>query len=625
MTSPISQHQPHYRHSMTGKPKLGTYEIDKTIGKGIFSVVKLATHTITGINLAIKLIDKTRLDAENLIKIYRESEILKKLHHPNIVRLFQVMETPRLLCLVMEFLPNGEVFDYIATHGRFSEDQARVKFMDVLCAVDYAHSCGIVHRDLKAENLLFDADMNIKLIDFSFGTHHLESSSQPLLTTWCGSPPYAAPEIFKGEPYVGAKADIWSLGVVLYVMVCGTLPFDAQPLPHLKKQVLSASFRVPYWLSLSCERLIRVMLAKVPAKRPSTRELFQHPWFTDSSSQNPAQFSGSAATCVSSSSSAIPIPNHGVSDRWTRSSSPHSVRRLDTNVNPQNSPKRKALVEPDSDLAADVEKGKLNEFIILIMESYGMKRSQILESLSRRAYDHLMATYLLLGEKVRRHRYSLQLPLRSDHHLVTCSVPVKMKPTSSSPPGPVRGLVAKQSRVDSAVDIKSIISESDSNATSSFSIPVSDTESNVLCHLSSTLWGDAPASYERFSFDDQSGMGQPRQGQLTVPTSQQPPSYVCDIQLGKSFEDSLIASFEPNQRVTFNDQDQTSRPWLIGGNYTLDDKGPANEPPRRTLVRRKYGVFDPPAHLEQLTQSLLAERYNTDSTPPADLDSNDDG
>ncbi|OON15071.1 hypothetical protein X801_09131, partial [Opisthorchis viverrini] len=204
------------------------------------------------------------------------------------------METPRLLCLVMEFLPNGEVFDYIATHGRFSEDQARVKFMDVLCAVDYAHSCGIVHRDLKAENLLFDADMNIKLIgecckrlvpintvrtcfafgralsvpmqfraelwnapccissecDFSFGTHHLESSSQPLLTTWCGSPPYAAPEIFKGEPYVGAKADIWSLGVVLYVMVCGTLPFDAQPLPHLKKQVLSASFRVPYWLSL---------------------------------------------------------------------------------------------------------------------------------------------------------------------------------------------------------------------------------------------------------------------------------------------------------------------------------------------------------------------------------------
>ncbi|KER32459.1 hypothetical protein T265_01513 [Opisthorchis viverrini] len=374
-----------------------------------------------------------------------------------------------------------------------------------------------------------------------------------------------------------------------------------------------------------CERLIRVMLAKVPAKRPSTRELFQHPWFTDSSSQNPAQFSGSAATCVSSSSSAIPIPNHGVSDRWTRSSSPHSVRRLDINVNPQNSPKRKALVEPDSDLAADVEKGKLNEFIILIMESYGMKRSQILESLSRRAYDHLMATYLLLGEKVRRHRYSLQLPLRSDHHLVTCSVPVKMKPTSSSPPGPVRGLVAKQSRVDSAVDIKSIISESDSNATSSFSIPVSDTESNVLCHLSSTLWGDAPASYERFSFDDQSGMGQPRQGQLTVPTSQQPPSYVCDIQLGKSFEDSLIASFEPNQRVTFNDQDQTSRPWLIGGNYALDDKGPANEPPRRTLVRRKYGVFDPPAHLEQLTQSLLAERYNTDSTPPADLDSNDDG
>ncbi|KAA0200261.1 MAP/microtubule affinity-regulating kinase 3 [Fasciolopsis buskii] len=145
------------------KPKLGTYLIDRTIGKGIFSVVKLATHTITGINLAIKIIDKTRLDAENLTKIYRESEILKKLHHPNIVKLFQVMETPRLLYIAMEFLPNGEVFDYIANHGRFPEPEARVKFMDVLNAVDHIHSMGIVHRDIKAENLLFDAHMNIKL------------------------------------------------------------------------------------------------------------------------------------------------------------------------------------------------------------------------------------------------------------------------------------------------------------------------------------------------------------------------------------------------------------------------------------------------------------------------------
>ncbi|CAH8464881.1 unnamed protein product [Heterobilharzia americana] len=248
----------------SSKPKLGTYVIERTIGKGIFSSVKLARHTITGIFVAIKIIDKSCLSPENLKKVYRESDILKELHHSNIVKLYQVMETQRLLCMVMEYVSNGELFDYIATYGRFSEVDARVKFLDVLSAVDYIHSCGIVHRDLKAENILLDSEMNIKLVDFSFGTYF--SSSDQLLSTWCGSPPYAAPEIFLGEPYIGVKADIWSLGVILYVMVCGALPFDAQSLPHLKNQVLSASFRVPYWLSMSCEQVIRSMLSREPSE-----------------------------------------------------------------------------------------------------------------------------------------------------------------------------------------------------------------------------------------------------------------------------------------------------------------------------------------------------------------------
>ncbi|XP_051494336.1 serine/threonine-protein kinase SIK2 isoform X2 [Apus apus] len=229
-----------------GPVRVGFYDIEGTLGKGNFAVVKLARHRITRSEVAIKIIDKSQLDAVNLEKIYREVQIMKMLDHPHIIKLYQVMETKSMLYLVTEFAKNGEIFDYLASHGRLSESEARRKFWQILSAVEYCHGRKVVHRDLKAENLLLDSNMNIKIADFGFGNFY--KSGEPL-TTWCGSPPYAAPEVFEGQQYEGPQLDIWSMGVVLYVLVCGALPFDGPTLPILRQRVLEGRFRIPYFMS----------------------------------------------------------------------------------------------------------------------------------------------------------------------------------------------------------------------------------------------------------------------------------------------------------------------------------------------------------------------------------------
>uniref|UniRef100_A0A9J7X1I2 non-specific serine/threonine protein kinase n=1 Tax=Cyprinus carpio carpio TaxID=630221 RepID=A0A9J7X1I2_CYPCA len=196
--------------------------------------------------VAIKIVDKTQLDDENLKKIFREVQIMKMLRHPHIIRLYQVMETERLIYLVTEYASGGEIFDHLVAHGRMAEKDARRKFKQIVAAVYFCHCRNIVHRDLKAENLLLDHNLNIKIADFGFS--NLFSRGQ-LLKTWCGSPPYAAPELFEGKEYDGPKVDIWSLGVVLYVLVCGALPFDGSTLQNLRARVLSGKFRIPFFMS----------------------------------------------------------------------------------------------------------------------------------------------------------------------------------------------------------------------------------------------------------------------------------------------------------------------------------------------------------------------------------------
>ncbi|KAK4473368.1 hypothetical protein MN116_004526 [Schistosoma mekongi] len=270
-----SQHANPDRKSLRDQPNVGKYKLIRTLGRGNFAKVKLAQHVSTGREVAVKVIDKTQLNQASLKKLFREVNIMKMLNHPNIVRLYEVIESERHVYLVMEYAENGEVFDHLVAHGRMKEREARAAFRQIVSAVEYCHQKKIVHRDLKAENLLFDGYFNIKLADFGFS--NLFDGAKKL-DTFCGSPPYAAPELFQGRKYDGPEVDVWSLGVILYTLVSGSLPFDAQHLKDLQERVLRGKYRVPFYMSTDCEALLRKLLVLNPSKRITLRNVMSDKW-----------------------------------------------------------------------------------------------------------------------------------------------------------------------------------------------------------------------------------------------------------------------------------------------------------------------------------------------------------
>ncbi|XP_049863970.1 serine/threonine-protein kinase MARK2-like isoform X15 [Schistocerca gregaria] len=347
-----SAHHPHHQHQ-TGEsassasrvssrsrtadePHIGKYKLLKTIGKGNFAKVKLAKHVPTGKEVAIKIIDKTQLNPGSLQKLFREVRIMKMLDHPNIVKLFQVIETEKTLYLVMEYASGGEVFDYLVLHGRMKEKEARAKFRQIVSAVQYCHQKKIIHRDLKAENLLLDSEMNIKIADFGFSNEFTPGNK---LDTFCGSPPYAAPELFQGKKYDGPEVDVWSLGVILYTLVSGSLPFDGSTLRELRERVLRGKYRIPFYMSTDCENLLKKFLVLNPAKRASLENIMKDKWM-----------------------------NMGYEDD-----------------------ELKPYVEPEPDFK-DLKR-------IEALVSMGYTRTEIEESLANAKYDDVFATYLLLGRK----------------------------------------------------------------------------------------------------------------------------------------------------------------------------------------------------------------------------------
>ncbi|XP_076391860.1 serine/threonine-protein kinase MARK2 isoform X14 [Megachile rotundata] len=263
------------RSRTSEEPHIGKYKLLKTIGKGNFAKVKLAKHVPTGKEVAIKIIDKTQLNPGSLQKLFREVRIMKMLDHPNIVKLFQVIETEKTLYLVMEYASGGEVFDYLVLHGRMKEKEARAKFRQIVSAVQYCHQKKIIHRDLKAENLLLDSEMNIKIADFGFSNEFTPGNK---LDTFCGSPPYAAPELFQGKKYDGPEVDVWSLGVILYTLVSGSLPFDGSTLRELRERVLRGKYRIPFYMSTDCENLLKKFLVLNPTKRASLETIMKDKW-----------------------------------------------------------------------------------------------------------------------------------------------------------------------------------------------------------------------------------------------------------------------------------------------------------------------------------------------------------
>ncbi|XP_049707564.1 serine/threonine-protein kinase MARK2 isoform X9 [Helicoverpa armigera] len=324
------------RSRASEEPHIGKYKLLKTIGKGNFAKVKLAKHVPTGKEVAIKIIDKTQLNPGSLQKLFREVRIMKMLDHPNIVKLFQVIETEKTLYLVMEYASGGEVFDYLVLHGRMKEKEARAKFRQIVSAVQYCHQKRIIHRDLKAENLLLDGEMNIKIADFGFSNEFTPGAK---LDTFCGSPPYAAPELFQGKKYDGPEVDVWSLGVILYTLVSGSLPFDGSTLRELRERVLRGKYRIPFYMSTDCENLLKKFLVLNPCKRASLESIMRDKWM-----------------------------NTGYEDDELR-----------------------PYVEPQQDFK---DHNRIEALVCV-----GYNRQEIEYSLAEAKYDDVFATYLLLGRK----------------------------------------------------------------------------------------------------------------------------------------------------------------------------------------------------------------------------------
>uniref|UniRef100_A0A8C9AKA0 non-specific serine/threonine protein kinase n=1 Tax=Prolemur simus TaxID=1328070 RepID=A0A8C9AKA0_PROSS len=335
------------RHLQRGPVRVGFYDIEGTLGKGNFAVVKLGRHRITKTEVAIKIIDKSQLDAVNLEKIYREVQIMKMLDHPHIIKLYQVMETKSMLYLVTEYAKNGEIFDYLANHGRLNESEARRKFWQILSAVDYCHGRKIVHRDLKAENLLLDNNMNIKIADFGFGNFF---KSGELLATWCGSPPYAAPEVFEGQQYEGPQLDIW-------VLVCFAVLLNAPIMIILVQGDLCDFCNIV--VSIDCEHLIRRMLVLDPCKRLTIAQIKEHKWML------------------------IEVPVQ-----------------------------RPVLYPQEQENEPSI--GEFNEQVLRLMHSLGIDQQKTIESLQNKSYNHFAAIYFLLVERLKSHRSSFPVEQRLD-------------------------------------------------------------------------------------------------------------------------------------------------------------------------------------------------------------------
>ncbi|XP_017013874.3 uncharacterized protein Sik3 isoform X1 [Drosophila takahashii] len=356
--------------------RVGYYELEKTIGKGNFAVVKLATNIVTKTKVAIKIIDKTCLNEEYLSKTFREISILKSLRHPHITRLYEVMESQSMIYLVTEYAPNGEIFDHLVANGRMKEPEAARVFTQLVSAVHYCHLRGVVHRDLKAENVLLDKDMNIKLADFGFSNHYEEGAT---LRTWCGSPPYAAPEVFQGLEYDGPKSDIWSLGVVLYALVCGALPFDGKTILELKSRVVLGKFRIPFFMSQECEQLIRNMLVVEPDRRYTVKQIIKHRWLSEWQSEMLEEERFEAMTSFA--------PGSGTVSKSASTSSLGSV----------------ADSPPQLDSVVMTH----------MLQLPGLTADMIAQSVHEQRFDNIYAIYNLLQDKLQQKRRENQ---RLQHH-----------------------------------------------------------------------------------------------------------------------------------------------------------------------------------------------------------------
>jgi len=267
--------------SITPNILMGRYEVGRLVGRGSFAKVYFATHLETGQSVAIKAMDTRKILKGGMIEqIKREISVMRLVKHPNIVRLYEVMASKTKIYFVMEYVRGGELFDRVVKKGRLEEEEALKYFQQLISAVDFCHSQRVYHRDLKPENLLLDENGDLKVTDFGLSALPAQFRRDGLLHTTCGTPSYVAPEVVSKKGYDGAKADIWSCGVVLFVLMAGYLPFRGANVMAMYKKINKGEFKCPSWFSSDARRLVLLLLDPNPRTRITVPQLMEVPWFS---------------------------------------------------------------------------------------------------------------------------------------------------------------------------------------------------------------------------------------------------------------------------------------------------------------------------------------------------------
>ncbi|XP_041799130.1 SNF-related serine/threonine-protein kinase [Chelmon rostratus] len=336
----------------------GLYDLDKTLGRGHFAVVKLARHVFTGEKVAVKVIDKTKLDTVATGHLFQEVRCMKLVQHPNIVRLYEVIDTQTKLYLILELGDGGDMFDYIMKHEEgLNEELAKKYFAQIVHAISYCHRLHVVHRDLKPENVVFFEKQGlVKLTDFGFSNKFQPGKK---LTTSCGSLAYSAPEILLGDEYDAPAVDIWSLGVILFMLVCGQPPFQEANDSETLTMIMDCKYTVPAHVSSTCKDLIDRMLQRDPKRRASLEEIESHAWLQGVDPSPATKYN-------------TPLVSH------------------------------KNLSEEEH-----------NSIIQRMVLGDIADREAIVEALETNKYNHITATYYLLAERILREKQEKEVQTRS--------------------------------------------------------------------------------------------------------------------------------------------------------------------------------------------------------------------
>ena len=254
-------------------------KVKETLSEGTFGKVKLGEYIPKKEKVAIKILEKEKMkDKSDLIRVKREFDMTSKFNHLNVIFINEIFETAYDFYIVMEYCERGDFYDYIYKKKRLSEKEASFFFYQIINGLEYIHSLGIVHRDLKPENILLTSNYLIKIIDFGLSNYFNENNNE-LLTTACGSPYYSSPEVISCQNYNGFKIDIWSVGIILYFMICGYLPFEDLNTELLFQRIIECKIKFPNFIHDSAKDLIKKILVVDPEKRISINDIKSHPFF----------------------------------------------------------------------------------------------------------------------------------------------------------------------------------------------------------------------------------------------------------------------------------------------------------------------------------------------------------